>query len=121
MNEENTIKLNICNTIDKWLNEHPRYNNSSFAKLLNVSDTSVRRWRAGICLPDISLLPAICDIMGISVLSLLGLDNTKALAPDEQRVIKEYQTNPDFKVIVSKYLNDENFKSAINSIAKLPR
>ena len=118
---ENNIKLNICNNIEKWFKEHPEQTSVSLAKRLGISDTSVKRWRKGVCLPDISLLPTLCEIMNISILTLFGLDNTKALTPSEQRVIQEYQRNCDFKDFADRYINDKDFQNAINSIVKFPK
>lgn len=121
MNNENNIKFNICNNIEKWFKEHPGQTSVSLAKQLGVSDTSVKRWRKGVCLPDTSLLPTLCEIMNISLLTLFGLDNTKALTPNEQRVIQEYQKNITFKEFADRYISDIDFQNAINSIVKLPK
>ena len=108
MLNENKVKDNICQTIDKWLNEHPHENNTSFARKLNVTDTSVKRWRMGVCLPDTSLLPQICEIMDISLLTLFGIDNTKGLSSLEQRMITECQNNPMFRSLIEAYFNNKD-------------
>lgn len=121
MINENKVKDSICKTIDNWLNEHPNESSASLARKLNVSDTSVKRWRNGVCIPDTSLLPTLCEIMNISLLTMFGLDNTKGLTPIEQRVIKEIQTNSDFKSFIERYLNDNDYRNLINSIAKFQK
>lgn len=108
MDNENKVKNTICQTIDKWLTEHPSENNSSLARKLNVTDTSVKRWRSGVCLPDTSLLPKLCEIMDISLLTLFGVDNTKGLSTIEQRMIQEYQSSPMFKALIEAYFNNKD-------------
>ena len=120
INEEN-VKDSICKTINNWFVEHPKESSASLARKLNVSDTSVKRWRNGICLPDTTILPELCEIMNISLLTLFGIDNTKGLTSTEQRVVREIQTNSDFKSFIEKYLNDKDYQNLINSITKFQK
>ena len=43
------------------------------AKKLHVSNQAVSKWENGMTCPEISLLPAIAKVFGMSVDSLLGL------------------------------------------------
>ena len=37
------------------------------AEKLGMSDKSVSKWERGICLPDVSVYMALCEILGISL------------------------------------------------------
>ena len=89
--ENNDFKKNICRFIDEWLKVHTDYSSAKLARELNLSDTSVKRWRNGVCVPDLSLLPKICEIMNVSILTLLGIENTSGLSAQEQNLLKTYQ------------------------------
>ena len=107
-NENIDIKENICKFIDEWLKESKEYNNSSLASALGLSHSSIQRWRNRICAPEITLIPKLCK-------------PTSQLTLTEANLLRTYQSNPDFKEFIDKYLSDEEFRSAINSIAKLSR
>ena len=120
-NENIDIKENICRYIDEWLKESKEYNNNTFGSALGLSHSSVIRWRNRVCAPDIALIPKLCKIMNVSITTLFGIEQTTQLTLTEANLIKTYQPNPDFKEFIDKYLSDEEFRSAINSIAKLSR
>lgn len=42
------------------------------AQLLGVTNQSVSKWESGQCCPDITLLPQLADIFGISIDELFG-------------------------------------------------
>lgn len=119
---ENEIKHIICSNIDNWLKTNTKYNNSSLARELGVTDSSVKRWRTEICVPDVALLPRLCEIMNISLSTLFGVVKTSPeLSPTEQQLISEYQTNPEFKQFIDRYLSNENYKNVINSIVNISK
>ena len=43
-----------------------------FGELLGVSSQAVSKWEREICYPDIFLLPAISDLIGISIDEMMG-------------------------------------------------
>lgn len=45
-----------------------------FAEKLGVSQKSISRWETGKTMPDYSLLPAICEILGVNIAELLGAE-----------------------------------------------
>lgn len=47
------------------------------AELLSISPQAVSRWETDITMPDIALLPAICNLFGVTSDSLLGIDVAK--------------------------------------------
>ena len=120
-NENIDIKENICKFIDEWLKESKEYNNSSLASALGLSHSSIQRWRNRICAPEITLIPKLCKIMNVSISTLFGIEPTSQLTLTEANLLRTYQSNPEFKEFIDKYLSDEEFRSAINSIANLSR
>ena len=45
---------------------------TAFGELLGVSAQAVSKWERDLCCPDITLLPALSSILGISIEYLLG-------------------------------------------------
>ncbi len=44
----------------------------ALAQKLGVTNQAVSKWEAGVCCPDLSLLPEIADIFGVSIDALMG-------------------------------------------------
>lgn len=60
-----------------WFNYYEKkertwYHAASIGKKLHVSNQAVSKWENGMTCPEISLLPAIAKVFGVSVDSLLG-------------------------------------------------
>lgn len=53
---------------------------SALAEKLGVSDRAVSRWENGSALPDMTLLPPLAMLLGVSVDALLGVDNQRRQA-----------------------------------------
>ena len=68
------MKLKIGSTI-KMLRKGKDITQEDFAELLGVSNQSVSRWENDVCYPDMELLPVIAGIFGVTVDTLLGVDN----------------------------------------------
>ena len=50
---------------------------SALAERLGVSDRAVSRWENGSALPDVTLLPPLAMLLGVSVDALLGVDSQR--------------------------------------------
>ncbi len=68
------MKLNIGNRI-KELRRSKDITQEEFAEYLGVSYQSVSRWENGVCYPDMELLPIMADFFGVTVDSLMGVDD----------------------------------------------
>lgn len=44
----------------------------ALAQILGVSNQAVSKWEGDVCCPDIQLLPALCDALGITLDGLFG-------------------------------------------------
>lgn len=65
------IKIRIGECILNYRKEH-KLTQSEFGKLLGVSTQAVSKWERELCYPDIFLLPAISDLIGISIDEMMG-------------------------------------------------
>ncbi len=68
------MKLNIGNRI-KELRRSKDITQEEFAEYLGVSYQSVSRWENSVCYPDMELLPIMADFFGVTVDSLMGVDD----------------------------------------------
>jgi len=66
---KNKIRIGEC--ILNYRKEH-RLTQGEFGELLGVSTQAVSKWEREICYPDIVLLPAISDLLGVSIDELMG-------------------------------------------------
>ena len=83
------MKLNIGNRI-KELRHSKDITQEEFAEYLGVSYQSVSRWENGVCYPDMELLPIMADFFGVTVDSLIGVND----AIEKKRVnryLEEFQ------------------------------
>jgi transcriptional regulator with XRE-family HTH domain len=69
------MKLDIGSKI-KYLRKEKDITQDELADFLGVSYQSVSRWETGVCYPDMELLPIIADFFGVTVDSLLGVNET---------------------------------------------
>lgn len=65
--------LRISTSIRVYRREHAM-SQTSFGELFGVSPQAVSKWERELCCPDITLLPALARILGVTVGYLLGAD-----------------------------------------------
>ena len=66
-----TLRIHTC--ILAYRREHSM-SQAEFGGLLGVSAQSVSKWEHQLCCPDITLLPALARVLGVSLEYLLGAD-----------------------------------------------
>jgi Predicted transcriptional regulators len=60
--------------------------------LVGVSGNAVTNWEKGRARPDISLIPDLCDILGISFSEIFGMDAPKLqMTQHEKNLIQSYR------------------------------
>lgn len=120
MNETNNVRVSISNHINKYL-EESKCSKTEFGKKLGVSRTSVDRWIACVCSPDIELLPKLSEVINVSIPDLLGVETISAntLNPELTNLVKEYIASMSFKELVNRYMNDESFKKSIDYLVNI--
>ena len=82
-----TIGQNI-----KRLRKNADMTQEDLAEILSISSQAVSRWETDSAMPDISLLPLLCNIFNISADELLGIDVTK-----QEEEINEIRKKADAK------------------------
>ncbi|MBR4770804.1 MAG: helix-turn-helix transcriptional regulator [Clostridia bacterium] len=80
-----TIGQNI-----KRLRRNVDMTQEELAELLSISSQAVSRWETGSALPDISLIPAIVNLFGVTSDELLGIDVSQL-----QKQVAEYKQKMD--------------------------
>lgn len=115
------VKENILNNLINWFNSQSIYNKLSLSRVLGVSIQSITRWLTRVCLPDTTLWFKLCEIMNISIVEFLGLDQKTMLSQTETKLINNYKNDLSFKSFIDRYFSDENFKRTIDSLAILTK
>ena len=115
------VKENIFNVINDWFNSQTKYNQVSLAAALGVTRQSVKRWLTRVCVPDTSLWYQLCDIMNVSIIKFLGIDDNALLTRTENDLLVHYKNDLSFNTFIDRYFADENFKRTIDSLAVLTK
>ena len=66
---KNKIRIGEC--ILNYRKQH-RLTQGEFGNLIGVSTQAVSKWERESCYPDILLLPAISELIGVSIDELMG-------------------------------------------------
>ncbi len=76
------------------------YTQSYLAEKLGISDRAISKWENGKNMPDVSLMPCLCDLLGISINELLSgdrlnMDDYKKMAEENLKELTrlEYENN----------------------------
>lgn len=80
------------------------------ADKLFVSDKTVSRWECDECTPDLTLIPAIAEIFGITTDELLRGERNNASADDENNVAKQ-KTKSDKQFKAMLYNREVKYKN----------
>lgn len=80
-----TIGQNI-----KRLRKNADMTQEELAEMLSISSQAVSRWETDSAMPDISLLPALVNIFGVTSDKLLGIDSSKKVLDEYYRLNTEY-------------------------------
>ena len=87
------------------LRKEKGYTQEQLAEKLNVSNKSISRWENGNTMPDLSLIPKLCEILGISINELLSGEKIEK---------DDYQKKLEENIII----NMDLLKKKINSFTK---
>jgi len=120
MEQIKSTRQHVCLFIDSWLKDN-KVPSLRLAKYLGVKPVSVKRWREGVCAPDIDLFPKICEFMSVSVNELLGFGGTESLTPAQEEVAVRYKDDETFRKISDCYKNDDGFRKLMIDIADYVR
>jgi transcriptional regulator with XRE-family HTH domain len=87
------------------LRKEKGYTQEELATKLNVSNKSISRWENGRTMPDLSIIPTLCDILGITINELLSGEKINS---------SEYQKRLEENIII----NIDLLKKKIKDISK---
>ena len=107
------MQENIGAKIAELRREH-NMKQDELAEMLGVTPQAVSKWENGASMPDISLLPKIAQIFGVTIDDLFGMNNTPK--PDVQMLPAEKRKSFD-EMILRVRVRDGGDKVNIN----LPR
>ena len=85
----------------KRLRKEKDFTQEYAAEALNVSPQSVSKWERGETLPDITLLPALSNLYGVSVDALIGMD-----------IINDSQTRNNVFSTAHKHIREGDYDAA---------
>ncbi len=66
-------RIRIASAVRDYRQAH-NMSQTAFGKLFGVSAQAVSKWERERCCPDITLLPSLSRVLGVSVEYLLGVD-----------------------------------------------
>lgn len=100
-------------TIIKDLRQKNNMTQEKLAELLNISPQAVSRWETGAAMPDISLLPPLANLFGVTTDYLLSMDTyQKDLRKAEfDEAFFEYWKHDD---------KEKNYEIAVQAVAEYP-
>ncbi len=83
------------------------------AELLSISAQAVSRWETGVAMPDISLLPPLSNLFGVTTDYLLGMDEYEkdARKKEYDEAFKDYWKKDD---------KEKNYRIALQAVAEYP-
>ena len=104
------MQENIGAKIAELRREH-NMKQDELAEMLGVTPQAVSKWENGASMPDISLLPKIAQIFGVTIDDLFGMNNTPK--PDVQMLPAEKRKSFD-EMILRVRVRDGGDKVNIN-------
>lgn len=90
------MQENIGANIARLRREH-NMKQDELAEMLDVTPQAVSKWENGASMPDISLLPKLANIFGVTIDDLFGADRTPE--PDVQMVPPEKRKSFDEMIL----------------------
>lgn len=90
-----SYRENISNKIKERLKELNMYQ-KDFAEAVGVKQAAISKWVLGTQVPDINILPVVCEVLDISLYELFGYkDDTDSV--EAMKLYKAYLAHPDVK------------------------
>ena len=93
--------------------------------MVGISGNAVTNWEKGRARPDISLIPDLCDILGITFSEIFGMDAPKLqMTEHEKKMIKAYRqlegNSQEFVSTIIDTLLEKQNKKPQRNIVELP-
>jgi len=88
---EAMILPSVCGQI-RMYREKSGLGQAEFARRIRVRQSAVSNWETGRSRPDLNLLPAICDALGITLEALFGIPaNAQSITPEETGFLESFR------------------------------
>jgi|O1111metagenome_2_1110795.scaffolds.fasta_scaffold21508_1 transcriptional regulator with XRE-family HTH domain/DNA-directed RNA polymerase subunit RPC12/RpoP len=77
---------------------------AALAEKLGITDRAVSKWENGKCLPDASIMPELCNILGISINELfvgekIAVEDYRKIAEKNLAEIADIEKNKNIKLV----------------------
>ncbi len=97
----------------KSLRREANMTQEQLAELLSISPQAVSRWETDVAMPDISLLPPLANLFGVTTDYLLGMETY-------QKDLRKSEYDEAFHDYWKRYDKEENYQIAIRAVAEYP-
>ena len=114
----------ICERV-RFYREKLGLEQKELASRLGITGNAICNWENGRTRPDISLVPALCDTLGITLYELFGMENpSNPYTEGEQSLIGRYRSlSPGNKAVVVHMVDDLNqvqLSERVRALRRLP-
>lgn len=99
--------------IIKELRQKNNMTQEKLAELLNISPQAVSRWETGAAMPDISLIPPLANLFGVTTDFLLGMDTY-------QKDLRKAEFDEAFFGYWKHDDKEKNYEIAVQAVAEYP-
>lgn len=98
-----SVRDHVKELLNKKIREDKIISQVDLARGIGVMPATITKWLNGISMPDPDNIPAVCDILGITLYEFFGIPNDSVILSDEDKVLLEkIKSNPALKEIASK-------------------
>ena len=97
----------------KELRQNHAMTQERLAELLNISPQAVSRWETGAAMPDISLIPPLANLFGVTTDYLLGMDTY-------QKDMRKAEFDEAFFEYWKRDDKQKNYEIALQAVAEYP-
>lgn len=97
----------------KTLRRQSNYTQEKLAELLSISPQAVSRWETNVAMPDISLLPPLANLFGVSTDFLLGMDTY-------QKDLRKAEFDAAFFEYWKRDDKEKNYQIAVQAATEYP-
>lgn len=109
------VKSSISKHIQKYLNDN-NISKLQFGKIFNVTHTTVNRWVNELCVPELELFPALCELLNVTIYEFIGVEDPHKLTETQLEIIESYENNLNFRTLIDRYRSDSKFRNEVDKL-----
>lgn len=107
MRDDKELRGRISNNIS-YFRKKAGLSQRNVADKMNVLPSRVSNWEQGINSPSLAVLVDLCDILGITLNEMFGVESGEAYSPRERELIKKFNRLDDIsKMLVEQIIEIE--------------